>query len=199
MRFFRKSDYKRAQCEDPDIIHGWFALAWNTIVKYGIHESDIYNFDETGFMTGVIATSMAFTSSDRLLTRNWSSLAIENGLKSSRAPLTRLDDPSVCLCFGQISPLNLHRNWVIAMSENGWTTNERGLEWIQDFNKHSKHRTICGYRLLLLDGHESHNSTDFELYCKENNIITLCMLPHLSNLLQSLDTGCFGSLKLAYG
>ncbi|KAG7105980.1 hypothetical protein HYQ46_013340 [Verticillium longisporum] len=32
-RFFRKYDYKRAQCEDPDIIRGWFALVRNTIAK----------------------------------------------------------------------------------------------------------------------------------------------------------------------
>ena len=30
-RFFRRYDYKRAQCEDPEIIRGWFALVRNTI------------------------------------------------------------------------------------------------------------------------------------------------------------------------
>ncbi|KAM9874672.1 transposase [Verticillium dahliae] len=49
-RFFRKHDYKRAQCEDPDAINAWFALVRTTIAKHGIAESDIYNFDETGFM-----------------------------------------------------------------------------------------------------------------------------------------------------
>jgi hypothetical protein len=33
----------------------------------------------------------------------------------------------------------LPKNWVIATSENGWTTNERGLEWIQHFDKHNPH------------------------------------------------------------
>ena len=64
-RFFRRYDYKRAQCEDPDIINSWFALVRNTIAKYGIQESDIYNFDETGFMMGVISTGMVVTSSER--------------------------------------------------------------------------------------------------------------------------------------
>ena len=40
---------------------------------------------------------------------------------------------------------------------------------------------------------------DFELYCKDNNIITLCMPPHSSHILQPLDVGCFGPLKQAYG
>jgi hypothetical protein len=36
----------------------------NTIAKYSICEADIYNFDETGFMMGVISTGMVVTSSD---------------------------------------------------------------------------------------------------------------------------------------
>ena len=48
-RFNRRYDYQRAQCEDLDAINAWFLLVRNTIVKYGIEESDIYNFDETGF------------------------------------------------------------------------------------------------------------------------------------------------------
>ena len=52
---------------------------------------------------------------------------------------------------------------------------------------------------MILDGHESHHSTEFELYCQQNNIITLCMPPYSSHLLQPLDVGCFGPLKQAYG
>ncbi|EAQ92249.1 hypothetical protein CHGG_00484 [Chaetomium globosum CBS 148.51] len=59
-------------------------------------------------------------------------------------------------------------------------------------------RTTGVYRLLILDGHGSHHSPDFELYCK-NNIITLCMPPHSSHKLQPADVGCFSPLKAAYG
>jgi helix-turn-helix, Psq domain/Tc5 transposase DNA-binding domain len=48
-RFFRKDDYQRAQCEDPDAINAWFRLVRNMIAKYGVRDADIYNFDETGF------------------------------------------------------------------------------------------------------------------------------------------------------
>ena len=89
-------------------------------------------------------------------------------------------------------------DWRIAVTENGWTTNERGLEWIQHFNHHISSRTKGTYRLLVLDGHESHHSVEFELYAKENNIVTLCMPAHSSHRLQPLDVGCFGPLKAAY-
>jgi hypothetical protein len=63
-KFSRKYDYKRAKCEDPVIIKEWFRLVRNTIAKYGILEEDIHNFDEAGFLQGVITTAKVVTSSD---------------------------------------------------------------------------------------------------------------------------------------
>ncbi|KFZ19758.1 hypothetical protein V501_00528 [Pseudogymnoascus sp. VKM F-4519 (FW-2642)] len=62
--FQRKYDYQRAKCEDLEVIHSWFKLLRNTIAKYRIYKADIYNFDETGFIMGVISTAMVVTSSD---------------------------------------------------------------------------------------------------------------------------------------
>jgi DDE superfamily endonuclease len=94
---------------------------------------------------------------------------------------------------------SLPQDCVISTSQNGWTTNEIGLEWAQHFKKHTKPRTISGFRLLILDGHESHHSLEFDSYYKERNIIPLYMPPHSSHMLQPLDVGCFGLLKKAYG
>jgi len=65
MRFFRKYDYQRAKCEDPTIIRNWFTLVANTIAKYSIQLEDIYNFDETGFMMGIIQSGIVVTGTDR--------------------------------------------------------------------------------------------------------------------------------------
>jgi hypothetical protein len=61
-RFQQKYDYQRAKCEDPEVIRGWFKLVRNTIIKYGINDTDIYNFDETGFIMGVISTAIVITN-----------------------------------------------------------------------------------------------------------------------------------------
>jgi hypothetical protein len=37
----------------------------NTIAKYGIHNNDIYSFDETSFIMGMISTIIVVTSSER--------------------------------------------------------------------------------------------------------------------------------------
>ena len=53
--------------------------------------------------------------------------------------------------------------------------------------------------MLVLDGHESHESAEFQEYCKSHDIITLGLPPHSSHLTQPLDVGCFSVLKRAYG
>ena len=36
VKFNRKYDYKRALCEDPEVIQGWFSLVANIKAKYSI-------------------------------------------------------------------------------------------------------------------------------------------------------------------
>jgi hypothetical protein len=93
---------------------------------------------------------------------------------------------------------DIPHDWAIAVSDNGWTNNELGVDWLKHFNAHTKARTVGARRLLILDGHESHHSLEFQDLCRENDIYTLCMPPHSSHLLQPLDVGCFSPLKRAY-
>lgn len=50
-----------------------------------------------------------------------------------------------------------------------------------------------------MDGHGSHETPEFEEFCRKRNIVTLTMPAHASHLLQPLDVGCFAPLKKAYG
>ena len=60
----RLYDNQRVLCEDLEKIEKWFCLVWNTIAKYGVCNEDIYNFDETGFLMGIIGKTLVVTSSD---------------------------------------------------------------------------------------------------------------------------------------
>ena len=89
--------------------------------------------------------------------------------------------------------------WRIETSANGWTSDEIGLRWLQKvFIPATNSRSRGGYRLLVLDGHGSHLTPEFDRTCKENNVVPICMPSHSSHLLQPLDVGCFGPLKKAY-
>ena len=61
-RYTKRYDYQRALCEDPKKIGEWFQLVKNMVAKYGIQPEDVYNFDETGFAMGIIATSKVLLS-----------------------------------------------------------------------------------------------------------------------------------------
>ena len=88
---------------------------------------------------------------------------------------------------------------MIKPTPNGWTDNETGLDWIKHFDKHTKGRTKGVYRMLIIDGHESHLSAEFDEYCRHNKIIAVSMPAHSSHLLQPLDIALYSPLKRAYG
>ena len=201
----RSYDNQRALCEDPRKIQDWFTLVANFMAKFGIRVEDIYNFDETGFLMGILGTTTVVTSSDRTTkpklvqpgNREW--VTVIQGINSQGWAV-----PPFIIFKGKwhlgswYEEQHLPAGWRIAVSENGWTTNELTLEWLKHFEKFTRTKKVGGYRLLILDGHESHHSSEFEEYCRTNNILTLCMPAHSSHLLQPLDIGCFGPLKKAY-
>ena len=204
--FNRVYDFQRALCEDPELIGAWFRLVENMRAKYGVVDSDFYNFDETGFMMGIICPAMVVTRADRRGrgkavqpgNREWATaIACINGEGWSIPPFLIVQ--GVNHLANWYTEGGLPHDWVIKPTSNGWTNNETGLEWIKHFDKHTAARTKSPYRMLVLDGHESHESAEFQEYCKTHNIITLGLPPHSSHLTQPLDVGCFSVLKRAYG
>jgi hypothetical protein len=135
-RYNRKYDYQRAQCEDATLIRGWFTLLSNTIAKYGVVESDIYNFDETGFMMGIISTATVVTTSEKAGraqlrqpgNREW--VTVIQGVNATGwalPPFIVVKGSNILQSWFESTPLPL--DWRVATSQTGWTTNEIGLEW----------------------------------------------------------------------
>ena len=205
-RLNRRLDYQRALNEDPKIIEEWFNLVRNFKAKYGIVDDDVFNFDETGFLMGMISTQLVVTGSER---RN-RPRAIQPGDREWVTAIVGVNAagwaiPPYIIFAGKMhlstwyEGNDIPSDWVIALSDNGWTTDLLGLDWLKHFDAHTKARVKGTYRLLILDGHGSHMTLEFENYCKDNKILTLCMPAHTSHLLQPLDVGCFSPLKKAYG
>jgi hypothetical protein len=96
--------------------------------------------------------------------------------------------------------LVLPLDWVIGLSENSCTDDILGLIWLKTvFEKHTVYRTKGIYRLLILDSHGSYLIPEFDLFCKDHSIITLCMLLYSLYLLQPYDISFFVVLKRLYG
>jgi hypothetical protein len=166
----RKFHSQRAKCEDPVKISAWFKLVQDTCIAYRILDEDVYNFDETGFMMGVGGTSKVVTSSDIIGravdiqpgNHNWvTSIECINASGWSLSPFLILE--------GKLHQAEWYTtfppDWVIVLSANGWTTDELDLEWVKHFNRHTASRTRGVYRLLILDGHGSHATPEFDQFC----------------------------------
>ena len=107
----------------------------NTIAKYAIQDADIYNFDETGFLMGVISTTTVVISSKRRGrlkskqpgNREW--VTVIQGVSALGWAL-----PPFVVVKGKFHLRSwykdgqLPKTWKVHPSENGWTTNEITLD-----------------------------------------------------------------------
>ena len=168
-RFARRYNRQRAQCEDPKVIRTWFEILQRTRMQYGILDEDIFNFDETGFAMGVIATSKVVARSEmpgkpHLIqpgNQEWVT-AIECINASGWAIPTTIIFKGKVHIKGWYQDGRLPGDWRIEVSKNGWTTDEIGLRWLlKVFIPATTSRTVGRYRLLVLDGHGSHLTPQF--------------------------------------
>jgi hypothetical protein len=167
-RFNRVYDFQRALCEDAELISAWFRLVQNIRAKYGILDCDFYNFDETGFIMGIITPAMVVTRADR----RGRGKAVQPGNREWATAIACVnsegwDIPPFLVVQGKNHLANwytdsgLPHDWVIKPTSNGWTNNETGLEWLKHFDKHTATRTKGLYRMLVLNRHKSHESAEF--------------------------------------
>ena len=206
-RFSQRYNHQHAKCEDPKIIQEWFNCIQIIIMQHGITLDDIYNFDETGYAMGLVATAKVVTRAEMTGrpflvqpgNREWvTSIECINALGWALPP---------CIIFkgkvhieGWYQDEAIPHDWRIEVSPNGWTTDEIGLQWLKNlFIPATNGCTTGKHCLLILDGHGSHLTPRFDEICSQNDIIPICMQPHSSHLLQPLDVGCFSPLKCAYG
>uniref|UniRef100_A0A093ULC9 Tigger transposable element-derived protein 2 n=2 Tax=Talaromyces marneffei PM1 TaxID=1077442 RepID=A0A093ULC9_TALMA len=205
-KFSRRYNYERAKCEDPKIIKEHFDRVQAAISEYGILPEDIFNFDKTGFAIGLCSTAKVITGSDqyarpKLLqpgNREWVTAIEATNSTGWALPSYIIFKAKKNVRVGWFD--DLPDDWRINISDNGWTTDQIGLEWLKThFIPYISGRTRGKYRMLILDGHGSHLTAEFDRTCTENNIIPICMPPHSLHLLQPLDVGCFAVLKRHYG
>ncbi|EJD05151.1 uncharacterized protein FOMMEDRAFT_46485, partial [Fomitiporia mediterranea MF3/22] len=69
---------------------------------------------------------------------------------------------------------------------------------VKNFHELTKNKAHGRPRILILDGHQSHLSLPFLLFCKENNIHVLCYPSHTTHIYQGLDVAIFGILKTVF-
>ena len=116
---------------------------------------------------GVAATSKVVTSSD---TVGWAA-TVQLGNRDWVTIIECINASGWCLPPFVILSGKQHQaswyyhipiDWVLAVSDNGWTTDELGVEWVKHFNRYIAPRTHGVYWLLILDGYSSYATPEFD-------------------------------------
>jgi hypothetical protein len=86
----------------------------------------------------------------------------------------------------------------LGYQKKGYTNGEIGKAWIEDFDKQTKAKAGGRYRLLIVDGHNSHYMLGFLEYAQDHKIVVLCYPSHSTHVYQGLDVVIFSTLKRAW-
>ena len=201
----RAIDSQRINGASTNVIRQWFKHLAVPEIK-AIKASNRYNMDETGILEGQGSNGLVLGSSETRSVRKkqpgsraWTSL-IEciSATGRSLPPLVIYKGKTV---QQQWFPLDLdpYQSWRFEATENGWTSDSTAVKWLEEiFIPSTQPANPQEVRLLILDGHGSHETTEFMYLCLKNNIHLLFLPPHTSHVLQPLDQSVFGPLKAAY-
>lgn len=87
------------------------------------------------------------------------------------------------------------RDIAISVSESGYSNDILSFQWLQHWNRLSKRTQKGTYRLLIMDGYESHLSLQFVRFCELEKVILLRLPAHSTHFLQPLDVVIFQQWK----
>jgi hypothetical protein len=201
-------DRERHKADSPSKYKLYFELLHSKMQEHGVNVENTYNMDEKGFHVGVAKRGKRVFSKASLGPK----AAVQDG---NREWITLL--ACVCASGESLPPALVYQGtsgiqsgWVDAVevgkheiffsnSESGWSNNDIGLAWLEQvFERFTKQKARRSYRLLILDGHGSHLTTDFIDFCDSNRILLAIFPPHSTHSLQPLDVVLFGPLSKYY-
>jgi hypothetical protein len=204
-------DHNRHRADSERKYKLYFELLRDKLDQYRVEPRHIYNMDEKGFMIGLQSRSK----------RIFSRASLESGIRGSliqegnREWITLI----ACICADgsyldpsliyQGQPGSIQNSWLqgfdpniyrarIISSPSGWSNNDIGLQWLkQVFDPATKAKARSSYRLLFMDGHQSHLTMDIIDYCDQNKVLLAIFPPHATHNLQPLDVALFKPLSAA--
>ena len=193
----------RTTAASQDTIRAFLELFERTRIELGIQYEDIWNMDETGVALGVCTNSQVLASSSKKKAyikspedREWVSI-IEvisaTGVKLQCLVIFKGKHLQSTWFPAQGTP-----DWLYTTSENGWTSNYIGYQWLQRIFLPATTPRQGQWRLLILDGHGSHIPIEFMWSCRQNKVWLLYLPPHASHILQPLDLAPFSVVKSKY-
>ena len=198
-------DAKRVNGASTDVISTWFHRLLIPEVR-AILPQNRWNMDETGFSSGegdvnyVLGTGKKSKVRSKFVgKRAWTSTVECISATGARCPPLIIFTGKTVQQQWFPPKIDKFKTWRFTATTNGWTDDETGLAWLRDvFLPNTTPSRPGDARLLIIDGHGSHESDEFMKICFRNNIYMLFLPPHASHVLQPLDLTIFSPLKTAF-
>ena len=178
----RPMDALRVKGGNREVIDAFFGYFQSVVDKYNVRPADIWNMDETGLAMGVCNNSYVFSSIDKHRaytktphTREWVTIVeAVSAVGDHLRPLVLFKGKSVQQAwFTENIP-----DWHYHYSENGWTTDNIGEKWLEHIFLPESRRSNDSKRILLLDGHGSHERYNFMIQAHDSNVILVYLPSH---------------------
>ena len=190
----------RAQASNPEMINRYFDLLEHTLEENELTDQpgQIFNMDESGMpldpkVPKVVAdrgSSVTMVGSGNKAQVTIVGCCSAAGL--CMPPIVIWDRKTLApeLTIGEVP------GSIYGLSGNGWMDMELFHMW---FCSHFlRYAPSVRPLLLLMDGHSSHYCPDTIRLAARERVILFTLPPNTTHILQPLDRGCFGPLKMAW-
>jgi hypothetical protein len=196
-------DVNRKAAHKKEDLRAWFELYDFLCEDFGIPPANRWNMDESGFRVGVLEIRQMVITRKEVRACYMANPEVRTLVTSCECISgDGKQIPPGVIFPGKVFvpwmyPGILPPDWLIGYSDKGYNTAELGLGWLKHFDKHTKRlmepdnpewKQLASdlkdevpvkegkpgqYRLLLIDGHESHINVDFLDYAERQDIIVL--------------------------
>lgn len=201
-------DRDRHKADSPFKYKLYFDLLHSKMDEHDVEPGNTYNMDEKGFFVGIskrgkrifTKASMGPKTAVQDGNREWVTLLACVCASGEALPPALIYQGTAGIQSGWVDAVEVGKHEVFfSNSESGWSNNDIGLAWLEQvFERYTKQKARRDYRLLILDGHGSHVTSDFIDFCDSNKILLAIFPPHSTHSLQPLDVVLFGPLAKYY-
>lgn len=209
--FSQALNKERAATHNEDLINGWFSLYSKVLEDYDLQPSDIYNMNEKGFAMRIAGKCRVICSREQRVimtqdgNRKWVSLieCVSSDRVVLRAWFIFKGKVHQKAWFNALKNVNDDvvgaKKSRIAVSDNEWINNDIGLGWLQKcFEPKTAKRQQGKFRLLIIDGHASHLTSEAIMFCENNHINGKQHTECLSQIGSSTSESYSCSIKASY-
>lgn len=199
MKFSRTMEAIRNKETTEEKLRAFYDLLDSQIKTKGVGRARVFNVDEHGVAEGetkhgkVVWTSLSrFSTVSKSDSRTWVSI-IETISATGQAltPVVILTGENL---QGQWFPDDFP-NWKYEAAESGWSNSWVFKKWFLEVFLPETAPPMSLWRILVLDGHKSHVTTDIMFLAWMNKVQLLYSPPHSSHITQPLDVGIFSPLQ----